>query len=201
MPENDNTIHIWTDGACSGNPGPGGWAAVLICGDMRKELSGGVYKTTNNRMELRAVLEGLKAVKGAGRTIVIHSDCKAIFVDPFNTGNAARRIERGVQSNADLWRWILFYAGYHKVSAEWIKGHAGTVENERCDRLAVAASKCPAEADTAYESGVTDSKALANLEAGRTPYEILGDYLAPSIVSAIHDILHENGLEIVRKQI
>lgn len=194
MNSTDNRVHIWTDGACSGNPGPGGWAAVLIFGTYRKEISGGVYNTTNNRMELRAIAEALRLIRGQQRDIVIHSD-SMVFVGPFNNGKAAERLRQGKQVNADLWKQILELASAHNVTAEWTKGHAGTKNNERCDELATNALKNPTENDYGYEAGA----AAPAVNADRDPMQILSDHFAPAIVSTIADILRENGYIIVKK--
>ena len=140
-------IQIYTDGGARGNPGPGGYGAVLIYGEHRKELSGGVSLTTNNRMELRAVIEAIKAVKQRCE-IVVYSDSKYV-VDAMDKGWAVRwrrnqwkRNKKGEMAiNADLWAVLLDEVAKHKVRFMWVKGHAGDPNNERCDTLAVEASK------------------------------------------------------------
>lgn len=148
-------IDIWTDGACSGNPGRGGWAALLTTKlpdgrDFWKSFSGGFKLTTNNRMELMAVLQGLRAVRGSGHEITIHSDSQT-FVKPFTSGNAAKRVLSGTQVNGDLWAEILALAQHHSVTAEWVKGHADSEYNVKCDALAVEARDSKSSAiDTGY---------------------------------------------------
>lgn len=139
-------VVIHTDGACSGNPGPGGYGTVLQYGEHRKELSGGFRKTTNNRMELLAVIEGLRALKHPCE-VTVFSDSKYI-VDAVNKGwakrwqsNGWRRNKRDRALNPDLWATLLNLLETHHVSVRWVKGHAGNPGNERADALAVAASQ------------------------------------------------------------
>lgn len=139
-------VVIHTDGACSGNPGPGGYGTVLQYGEHRKELSGGFRKTTNNRMELLAVIEGLRALKHPCE-VTVFSDSKYI-VDAVNKGWAKRwqsdgwrRNKRERALNPDLWATLLNLLETHHVSVRWVKGHAGNPGNERADALAVAASQ------------------------------------------------------------
>lgn len=133
-------VEIWTDGACSGNPGPGGYGAILDYNGRRKELSGGFSHTTNNRMELMGVIESLAALKHPCQ-VVIHSDSKYI-VEAMQQGWARNWQQRGwkkkggVAKNPDLWQQILDLCDKHKVEFSWVKGHAGHEENERCDELA-----------------------------------------------------------------
>ena len=132
---NRQTIYMYTDGAASGNPGPGGWGTVLCCGTLRKELSGAFALTTNNRMELLAVIKGLEAIRWAGADIEIWSDSQYVV----NTVNLGWKRKK----NLDLWaRYDSLAAGFH-IRFHWLKGHAGHPENERCDRLAVAARSLP----------------------------------------------------------
>ncbi|MBC8051865.1 MAG: ribonuclease HI [Sphingobacteriaceae bacterium] len=133
-------IELFTDGASSGNPGPGGYGTILRSGEHYKELSGGFRKTTNNRMELLAVIIGLEALKNTGREVVVYTDSKYVadavekkWVFGWVTKNFAGK------KNKDLWMRFLTVYRLHKVRFKWIKGHAGHPENERCDRLAVAA--------------------------------------------------------------
>ena len=142
----DSGIVLYTDGACSGNPGPGGYGAVLRYGKSRKELSGGFRKTTNNRMELLAVIEGLEALREP-REVTIFSDSKYI-VDAVNKGwarrwraNDWRRNKREKAENSDLWARLMTLLDTHKTKFRWVKGHAGNPGNERADRLAVAAAR------------------------------------------------------------
>jgi len=133
-------IYLFTDGAASGNPGPGGWGAVLTCGQARKELSGGFRKTTNNRMELMAVIKGLEAVKWQNAEIEVWSDSTYV-VKSITEGWLENWIAKDWKKvkNPDLWqRFVPLYRS-HRVSFHWLKGHAGHPENERCDTMAVAA--------------------------------------------------------------
>jgi len=136
-------ILLYTDGACSGNPGPGGWGAVMRFGEHERELSGGEEHTTNNRMELTAVIKGLAALKEPCEVIVT-SDSKYV-VDGIEKGwarswkrNGWKKADKKPALNSDLWEELLSLLDIHKVKFSWIKGHAGHPENERCDELAVA---------------------------------------------------------------
>ena len=133
-------IVIYTDGACSGNPGPGGWGAILIYGAHRKELSGGESPTTNNRMELLAAISALEALKGKCAA-EIHTDSN--YVKNGITGwihgwkkNGWRTADKKPVKNAELWQRLDELASRHSVSWHWVKGHAGHPENERADELA-----------------------------------------------------------------
>ena len=139
-------IQIYTDGACIGNPGPGGYGVVLLYGKNRKELSGGFQLTTNNRMEMMAAIVGLQVLKSPCH-ITLYSDSKYV-VDAIEKGWAKRwqannwkRNKKEKASNPDLWEQLLHLCNQHKIKFIWVKGHAGNRENERCDRLAVAASQ------------------------------------------------------------
>ena len=141
-------IEMFTDGACSGNPGPGGWGTILRFGTVEKELSGGESMTTNNRMELTAVIRGLEALKEPCR-VTVTTDSRYV-VDGIEKGWAKAWRARGwVKSdkkpalNPELWGRLLDLLDQHEVTFRWIKGHAGHPENERCDQLAVAQSKNP----------------------------------------------------------
>lgn len=140
------TVIIYTDGACSGNPGPGGWGAVLKYGEHRRELFGGEKNTTNNRMELTAVIESLSALKEPC-IVELYSDSKYI-IDAVTKGWAVRwrdngwkRNKKEAALNPDLWQKLLDLLELHQVNWHWVKGHAGETENERCDFLAVEQSK------------------------------------------------------------
>ena len=140
------TFYIYTDGACSGNPGVGGWAAILIYNEFRKEMSGADAMTTNNRMELSAVINGLKALKEPCR-VILTTDSKYVC-DAVTKGWAKSWQKRGwIKSdkkpalNSDLWQELLDLLKIHDVEFKWVKGHAGHPENERCDELAVSAYK------------------------------------------------------------
>ena len=128
-------IYLYTDGASSGNPGPGGYGVVLVCGSLRKELSGGFALTTNNRMELLAVIKGLEAIRWKGAEVRVFSD--STYVVNTITKNWKRK------KNNDLWARFDELSPDFKLSFNWIKGHAGHPENERCDRLAVEAYSAP----------------------------------------------------------
>ena len=134
------TIEIYTDGACRGNPGPGGWGAVLIAGRHRKEIYGGEAETTNNRMELTAAIEALNALKGS-RSVVLHTDSK--YVMQGITEWMANWKKRGWKTasrqpvkNQDLWIALDEAIGRHDVKWMWVKGHAGNQGNEDADALA-----------------------------------------------------------------
>lgn len=147
-------IFLYTDGAASGNPGPGGWGAVLKCGDRRLELNGGFRRTTNNRMELLAVIRGLQAIKWKGAVVEVYSDSSYV-VKAITEGWLENWIAQGwkKKKNPDLWQEFVPLYRMHHVTFHWIKGHAGHPENERCDRLAVAARSLPGlPADEAYEA-------------------------------------------------
>lgn len=143
---NKNEVIIYTDGACSGNPGPGGWGALLIWNGQEKELTGGAPNSTNNRMEMRAVIEALKALNRPCR-VKIHSD-SALIVNAFKQGWISSWLKRGWKKankkpveNRDLWEEMLEAMDDHKVSWIKVKGHADNELNNRVDRLAVEASK------------------------------------------------------------
>ena len=142
--EQKPTIYLYTDGAASGNPGPGGYGVVLTCSGLRKELSGGFSLTTNNRMELLAVIVGLEAIRWEHARVEVWSDSTYV-VKAITEGWLDHWISTGFKKkkNADL--WLRFNPLYrkHDVHFHWLKGHAGHPENERCDRLAVEAYKQP----------------------------------------------------------
>lgn len=134
-------IEIFTDGSSRGNPGPGGYGVILRCGEHYKELSGGFPETTNNRMELTAVIVGLEAVRRPNAEIILYSDSKYV-VDSVNKGWVfgweRKRFEKRL--NADLWIRFLEVYRRHRVRFVWVKGHADNPMNNRCDQLAVAAA-------------------------------------------------------------
>lgn len=139
-------VEIFTDGACKGNPGPGGWGAILRYGTAEKEISGGDSNTTNNRMEISAVLEALKCLKEPCE-VTLYSDSQYVC-NALNKGWAKKwrannwmRTKTDPALNADLWKEMLELCDKHKMTIVWVKGHAGHPENERCDRLAVAAAE------------------------------------------------------------
>lgn len=138
----EKTVYIFTDGACSGNPGPGGWGAILRYGDKEKELSGGEADTTNNRMELTAIIEALSALKYPCKVILTTDSQYAM--NGITKGWAQSWKNKGWKKsdgkpalNPDLWEKLLELTEKHDVTINWVKGHAGHPENERCDELAV----------------------------------------------------------------
>ena len=139
-------VEIYSDGACSGNPGPGGYGTILVYKGHEKELSGGEAETTNNRMELLGAISGLKALKEPCR-VTLTSDSK-YMVDGINEGwaenwqrNGWKKADRKPALNVDLWEELLALTRIHEVTFVWIKGHDGHPYNERCDRLAVKAAE------------------------------------------------------------
>ncbi len=135
-------IEIFTDGASSGNPGPGGYGVILRSGKHYKELSEGFRKTTNNRMELLAVIKGLEALKNINQEVTLYSDSKYV-IDAIEKRWVHGWPQKGFagKKNKDLWLRYLEISKLHKIRFVWVRGHAGHPENERCDELAVAASK------------------------------------------------------------
>lgn len=147
-------IELYTDGASSGNPGPGGYGAILRSGKHYKELSEGYRKTTNNRMELLAVIVGLESIKKTGQEIMIYSDSKYI-IDSVEKKWVFNWVKTGFKDkkNKDLWLRFLAVYKLHHIRFTWVKGHNGHPENERCDELAVQASKQKIlKTDTYFES-------------------------------------------------
>ena len=139
-------VTVYTDGACSGNPGPGGWGAVLIYGEMRREMSGAEANTTNNRMELTAVLTALALLKEPC-VVELYSDSKYV-VDAIEKGwlygwqkKGWIKADKKPVLNVDLWQQLLPQLARHQVHLHWVKGHAENEKNNRCDQLAVAESK------------------------------------------------------------
>ena len=170
-------VTIYTDGACLGNPGPGGYAAVLIHGNHRKELSGGFRRTTNNRMEIIAAIVGLQALKFPC-AVTLYTDSKYLQ-ESITLGWAKRwqskgwKKKQGTRVNWDLWECLLDACARHEVEFLWVKGHAGDIENERCDVLSVQAAQskdlptdlrfeeplpAPGHATTSQPLGLTDEK-------------------------------------------
>jgi ribonuclease HI len=135
-------IEIFTDGASSGNPGPGGYGAILRSGQHYKELSEGYRKTTNNRMELLAVIKALEALKNPNQTVTIYSDSKYV-IDAIEKRWVYGWLQKGFKDkkNKDLWLRYLELSKLHHINFVWVRGHNGHAENERCDQLAVAAYK------------------------------------------------------------
>lgn len=139
-------IELYTDGACSGNPGPGGWGCVLIYKGVEKELSGGERETTNNRMELLAVISGLEALREPCE-VTLYSDSKYV-IDALRLGWAEKwraagwmRNKKEPAKNPELWERLLELTEKHRMSYVWVKGHAENEYNNRCDKLAVAESR------------------------------------------------------------
>jgi ribonuclease HI len=139
-------VTIYTDGACSGNPGPGGWGTILVYKGQEKELSGGEASTTNNRMELQAVIAGLEALREPCE-VTVYSDSKYV-VDAVNLGwakswrkNGWMRNKNDKAKNPELWERLLSLLNEHSVTFVWVKGHAENEYNNRCDKLAVEQSR------------------------------------------------------------
>lgn len=137
----DKVIRIYTDGACSGNPGPGGWGVLMLWGDHEKELCGGAQETTNNRMEMMAVIQALDAVKNKAVPIHLYTDSKYVMdgVNEWMAGWKARGWKTAGKKpvkNQDLWQRIDSAIAAHNVTFYWVKGHNGHPENERADELA-----------------------------------------------------------------
>ena len=147
-------VIIYTDGSAQGNPGPGGYGAVMMSGNKRKEISEGFRLTTNNRMELLSVIVALEALKKPHLDVTIYSDSKYV-VDSVNKGWVFGWSKKGFKGkkNVDLWKRFLLIYPTQKVKFVWVKGHADTPENEYCDQLAVRAGhKHPLGVDKVYES-------------------------------------------------
>lgn len=139
-------VQLFTDGACSGNPGPGGYGAILVYNEHRKEISGGYRATTNNRMEIMAVIKGLELLKEPCQ-VTVYTDSRYVS-DAMKSGwverwkaNGWMRNKKEPALNVDLWEEMLELCEKHDVRFEWVKGHAGHPENERCDQLATTALK------------------------------------------------------------
>ncbi len=137
-------VEIFTDGACKGNPGPGGWGAVLRFGTVEKEISGGEALTTNNRMEMMAAVEALDTLKRPCR-VTLYTDSKYVMdgITKWVFGwqkNGWKTADRKPVKNAEIWQALLKAAARHQVTWKWVKGHAGHPENERADQLACAAA-------------------------------------------------------------
>ena len=149
-----DTIHIYTDGAASGNPGPGGYGIVMLWKAHRKEISEGFRLTTNNRMELLSVIVALESIKKADAKVMVYSDSKYV-VDSINLKwlDGWQKTGFKKKANVDLWQRFLKIRNKHQVKFNWVKGHANNVENNRCDELAVAAYKTGnLKVDEGYEA-------------------------------------------------
>ena len=157
MTEKRTEITIYTDGACSGNPGPGGYGIIILSDKKRQELSGGYKLTTNNRMELMAVIVGLEQLE-IPSIVNLYTDSKYI-VDAVTKGwakrwraNSWKRNKKDKAKNPDLWGKLLDLCSKHQVEFSWVRGHSGNIENERCDKLAVKASqKLDLPSDLGYQ--------------------------------------------------
>jgi ribonuclease HI len=168
MSESKPKVVMYTDGACTGNPGPGGYAAVILTGSQRKEVSGGFRLTTNNRMELKAAIEGLRSLP-APSDVMLYTDSRYV-ADAINlgwiNGWRARNWRKSTKEkvlNVDLWKRLLEQLERHEVKLEWVEGHAGVRENERADRLSVqAAQRKGLPPDPGYENpeGAVDQPGL-----------------------------------------
>jgi ribonuclease HI len=154
-----NVVTIYTDGACSGNPGPGGWGAVLVSGSLRKEIQGGERDTTNNRMELTAAIEALKALRGSSE-VDLYTDSTYVrsgiteWIDAWKRNGWRRRSGKRwlPVKNEDLWRELDRRVAEHRVRFHWVEGHAGHPDNERADEL--ARSAIPAGGDRRAVGGM-----------------------------------------------
>lgn len=162
-------IVIYTDGGCAGNPGPGGYGAVILTGEERKEISGGFRLTTNNRMELTACIAALETL-GTPADVVLHSDSRYV-VNGIAKGwarkwraNGWMRTRTEAALNCDLWARLLDLCDEHRVRFVWVHGHAGNRENERCDRLATAAAQGP---DLRKDDGYIGPAGAPSCPAGR----------------------------------
>jgi ribonuclease HI len=154
-------VIIYTDGSARGNPGPGGYGALLMYGDHRKELAQGYRRTTNNRMELMAVIAALQSLKRTGLHVTIYSDSQYV-VRAVEEGWLEKWIRtqfKGGKKNRDLWEAYYSISKAHQIRFHWVKGHAENPHNNRCDELATAAADGATHhllADEGYESGVND---------------------------------------------
>ena len=155
-------INIYTDGAARGNPGPGGYGVILEYGEHTKELSDGFRLTTNNRMELLAVIIGVEQIQKSGHEIIIYSDSKYV-VDAINKKWVFNweKIKYKKKKNKDLWQRFLQIYKNHNITMKWVKGHAGHTQNERCDYLAVQASHSRTlKIDREYELANSENNSL-----------------------------------------
>lgn len=136
----NETVEIYTDGACSGNPGPGGWGALLLYGEHEKEITGGEFETTNNRMELMAAIQALNLLKRPCK-VILYTDSTYVkngiteWIDGWKAKGWKTAAKKPVK-NADLWQALDTAASRHNIDWRWVKGHAGNPENERADALA-----------------------------------------------------------------
>jgi ribonuclease HI len=160
-PMSNASISVYTDGSALGNPGPGGYGIVMMAGQHRKELSGGFRLTTNNRMELLAVIVALETIKDGGADVTIYSDSKYV-VDSVDKGWVFGWQKKGFKGkkNPDMWQRFLRIYPKHNVKFQWVKGHANIPENERCDRLAVGAATGK---DLGPDQGYEDSQSKSGM--------------------------------------
>lgn len=172
------TIH--TDGACEGNPGPGGWAAVLEYGDVKKEISGGAIATTNNRMELTAALEALTRLKEPC-TVDLFTDSEYVRngITKWIHGWKAKGWRKGTIKNVDLWKALDTAAAHHKVAWHWVRGHAGHPLNERCDALAVEETKKLRQTYTAAQLKAARAAFVAERAPAGEPELLPGEPATP----------------------
>jgi ribonuclease HI len=157
-------VEIYTDGASRGNPGPGGYGVVMLANGYRKELSKGFRLTTNNRMELMAVIAGLEAMKKQDQDITIYSDSKYV-VEAVEKGWVYQwdmKFDFAKKKNRDLWKKFLKLSQYQNISFVWVKGHSSNVENNRCDTLATEAADTTfeLEVDEVYEKEMKEKKGM-----------------------------------------
>lgn len=155
-------ISIYTDGSALGNPGPGGYGIVMISGKHRKDISKGYQLTTNNRMELLAVIVALETIKSEQAEVTVYSDSKYV-VDAIEKGWVFAWVKKGFKKkkNPDLWKRFLKIYPKHKLKFEWIKGHSGNPLNERCDQLAVEAAN---GSDLLVDKGYKESNSSNEIE-------------------------------------
>jgi ribonuclease HI len=151
-------VTLYTDGGCINNPGPGGYGVVLIYDSHRKELSGGFRKTTNNRMEIFAAIAGLEALREPCRVTIVSDSQYLVYAIQKGwarkwQANGWRRNTRELAINPDLWEKLLKLCEVHKVQFQWVRGHAGHPENERCDELATSAAR---SSDLAADPGYVE---------------------------------------------
>lgn len=156
-----DAVIIYTDGAARGNPGPGGYGAILMFGDHRKELAQGYRRTTNNRMELLAVIEALKALKKNGLRVTIYSDSQYVVkaIEEKWLDKWIRTNFKGGKKNRDLWEEYYTLSKNHQIRFHWVKGHAENPHNNRCDELATQAADKPNRElliDEGYEAGINE---------------------------------------------
>lgn len=197
-----NTIHIYTDGACSGNPGKGGYGAVLTCGNNKKELSGSFRKTTNNRMELMAAIAALECLRNEGSRVILTSDSKYL-VDAINQNWIEKWARKGFANvkNADLWKRLIAVIDRHDVTFKWVKGHSGDVFNERCDALAVNAYNTDATAvDEGFESSLQEEPTIFDKSecTPLTPEEILTQEFGADLCSKILSVISNHNLTLMQ---